>query len=189
MIRIKNLIGVLGIAALIAGLPGVGMCEPAATPAVGNRMPAMHLAPPASPQDCNYLGVEAGRPFQLSDAAAQLILVEIIGVYCPLCHQQRPHINRLYHRIQQDARLARKVKLIGIAVGATPMEAAYLVKEARIPYPVIADEAFDVHKRLGEPRTPFNILTTGDGEVLWSHLGIIEDMNALYTLLESLAGP
>jgi hypothetical protein len=41
---------------------------------------------------------------------------------------------------------------------------------------------------LGEPRTPFNIVTTREGKVLWTHLGIIEDMNAFYATLKSLAG-
>ncbi len=79
------------------------------------------------------------------------------------------------------------MKFIGIAAGATPMEVAYLIKEAQIPYPVIQDETFDLHKRLGEPRTPFNIVTNRAGNVLWTHLGIIEDMNALFVTLETLA--
>lgn len=151
-------------------------------------MPAMRLTAPASQKDCDYLGVAAQKPFQLADVNSDLILVEIIGVYCPQCHKQRPHINRLYHRIQKDAALSKKVKVMGIAVGATAMEADYLVRESHIPYPVITDLAFDVHKRLGEPRTPFNILATRDGHVLWTHLGIIEDMNAFYATLKSLAG-
>jgi ribosomal protein S16 len=140
------------------------------------------------PKRLRLPGVETQRPFQLADVHSDLVMIEILGVYCPQCHKQRPHINRLYHRIQKDAALSKKVKLVGIAVGATAMEAAYLVKESHIPYPVITDLSFDVHKRLGEPRTPFNILTTRDGKVLWTHLGVIEDMNAFYTTLRSMAG-
>jgi hypothetical protein len=68
------------------------------------------------------------------------------------------------------------------------MEAAYLVRDTRIPYPIITDESFVVHKQLGEPRTPFNLVTTREGAVLWDHLGIIKDMDAFYTTLKSLAG-
>lgn len=179
---------ILGIIAVITGWHGAGLCDSAATPRKGSRMPAIRLTAPASQSDCDYLGVAAQKPFQLADVNSDLIMVEIIGIYCPQCHKQRPHINRLFHRIQKDAMLAEKVKFMGIAVGATAMEAAYLVKDAHIPYPVITDLSFDVHKRLGEPRTPFNILTTGDGTVLWTHLGIIKDMNAFYATLKSLAG-
>jgi ribosomal protein S16 len=188
MMRKRQLMGVLGIVAVIAGWHGVGLCDPAAVPRKGSLMPAMNFTAPASQKDCDYLGVETQRPFQLADVHSDLVMIEILGVYCPQCHKQRPHINRLYHRIQKDAALSKKVKLVGIAVGATAMEAAYLVKESHIPYPVITDLSFDVHKRLGEPRTPFNILTTRDGKVLWTHLGVIEDMNTFYTTLRSMAG-
>jgi peroxiredoxin len=186
--RKKRLIWFLGVVAVVTGWHGVGLCESVVTPHKGVRMPSMHLTAPASQQACDYLGVEAQHPFQLADVRSDLILIEIIGVYCPQCHKQRPHINRLYHRIQKDGALSQKVKFMGIAVGATAMEAAYLVKKSHIPYPIITDSAFDVHKQLGEPRTPFNILTTRDGNVLWTHLGIIENMNAFYATLKSLAG-
>ncbi len=188
MMRKRQLIWVLGIIAVTAGWHGTGLCDSVAPPKKGSMMPAIQLTAPVSQSDCDYLGVEAQKPFPLADVKSDLIMMEIIGVYCPQCHKQRPHINRLFHRIQKDAALARKVKFMGIAVGATAMEAAYLVKDTRIPYPVITDRGFDVHKRLGEPRTPFNILATRDGSVLWTHLGPIEDMNAFYATLKSLAG-
>lgn len=184
----RQLILVFGIVAVIAGWRGVGAGQGAATPQKGARMPALQFNAPASSKDCTYLGVAAGKPFGLADVNADLIMVEIIGVYCPQCHMQRPDINRLYHRIQKDATLAGRVKFLGIAVGATPMEAAYLVKDARIPYPIITDGSFEIHQQLGEPRTPFNLVVAKDGNILWTHLGIIEDMNAFHDTLKSLAG-
>jgi hypothetical protein len=188
MMRTRRFIWVLCIVAGIAGWRGVGVCGSVATPQKGSLMPTMTLNAPASQKECDYLGIAPQQPFQLADVNAELIMLEIIGVYCPQCHKQRPYINRLYHRIQKDAAMAKKVKFVGIAVGATPMEVAYLVKESRIPYPIVADGTFDAHKRLGEPRTPFNIVATKEGKVLWTHLGIIEDMNAFRSTLKSLAG-
>jgi hypothetical protein len=178
----------LGIVAVIAAWSAAGLCSATATPRKGTSMPALRLNAPATQKDCEYLGVEAGKPFGLADVHADLLVLEIIGVYCPQCHRQRPHINRLFHRVQKDAGLAQKVKFIGIAVGASAMEAAYLVRDAHIPYPVITDESFVVHQQLGEPRTPFNLVTTTEGTVLWDHLGIITDMDAFYTTLKTLAG-
>jgi len=188
MMRIRQLIWILGIVAGMAGWCGLGICDSAATPRKGSRMPSMSLNAPESQKDCDYLGVAANQPFVLADVNSDLIMVEIIGVYCPQCHKQRPPINRLYHRIQKDAALSKKVKFMGIAVGATPMEVAYLVKDSHIPYPIITDPTFDVHKLLSEPRTPFNIVTTKDGKILWTQLGIIDDMNVFYATLKSLAG-
>lgn len=189
MIRAGRRIWVLGLVVIIVGWHGMGVCGSTAAPQKGSRMPSLSLDAPTSQKDCDYLGIAAGNPFQLADVNSDLILMEIISVYCPQCHKQRPHINRLYHRIQKDAALAKKVKFLGIAAGAAPLEAAYLIKESRIPYPIIIDTSFAVHKQLGEPRTPYNIVTTRDGNVLWAHLGIIEDMNAFYATLKSLAGP
>lgn len=153
----------------------------------GARLPEMLMDAPPGKMDCRYLGIKEKGPFKLADLAADLVMLEIIGVYCPQCHKQRPHINRLFHRIKKDTGLASKLKFMGIAVGATPMEVAYLVKEFHVPYPVVSDEKFTIHKKLGEPRTPLNIVAKKDGTVLWSHLGIIEDMNRFHAELEKLA--
>jgi len=156
-------------------------------PQKGSQLPALHLEVPATPKDRSYLGLPETKQFELADVEADLIMLEVIGVYCPQCHKQRPHINRLFHRVQKEAGLAEKIKFIGIAAGATPMEVAYLVKETNIPYPILTDEQFAVHQLLGNPRTPFNMVVTRQGRVIWAHLGIIEDMNAFLATLKQLA--
>jgi hypothetical protein len=188
MLQPRRLIWMLGILAAMAGWTGIGLCGTATPPRKGGAMPLLRLNAPATQKDCDYLGVAAGQSFGLADVNADVLVLEIIGVYCPQCHQQRPRINRLYHRVQKETRLAAKVKFLGIAVGASAMEAAYLVRDTRIPYPIITDESFVVHKQLGEPRTPFNLVATRQGQVVWDHLGIIKDMDAFYATLKSLAG-
>jgi hypothetical protein len=133
MMRTRRFIWVLGFVAVFSGWHIMGHCGSTALPQKGSRMPSLDLNAPASQKECDYLGVEAQKPFQLADVNSDLILLEIIGVYCPQCHKQRPHINRLYHRIQKDAAFSKRLKFMGIAVGATPMEAAYLVKSPRSP--------------------------------------------------------
>jgi hypothetical protein len=170
----------------IAGFSIIGFCGDA-PPRKGFQLPALRLNAPAVQTDCDYLGIPAQKQFELTDVKADLIMLEVIGVYCPQCHKQRPHINRLFHRIQKDSHLANKIKFIGIAAGATPMEVAYLVKEAHVPYPIVSDEQFAAHQLLGNPRTPYNMVVTKQGRVLWAHLGIIEDMNAFLATLKKLA--
>jgi hypothetical protein len=188
MMRTRRLVWMIGIVAAMAGWGVAGLCDATAAPRKGMSLPSLRLNAPATQKDCDYLGVAAGKPFGVADVNADLLVLEIIGVYCPQCHQQRPHINRLFHRVQKDTGLAGKVKFLGVAVGASAMEAAYLVRDTRIPYPIITDESFVVHKQLGEPRTPFNLVITREGTVLWDHLGIIKDMEAFYATLKSLAG-
>jgi len=184
----KTGVWLIGFVLGMIGWTGIASGQSAGLPVKGATLPGLVLKAPAAPEACAYLNIAAGKPFSLADVGADLILVEIIGVYCPQCHKQRPQINRLFHRVQQTPNLAEKIKFLGIAVGASPMEAAYLVKDTHIPYPVIADESFVVHKQLGEPRTPFNLVTTRQGQVLWVHLGIIKDMKAFFDTLRSLAG-
>ncbi len=177
---------VLCTVSLIAGLSASGFCGDT-PPRKGSQLPALRLNTPTDQKDRNYLCIPEQKQFELADVKADLIMLEVIGVYCPQCHKQRPHINRLFHRLQKDAHLANKIKFIGIAAGATPMEVAYLVKEAQIPYPIVNDEQFTTHQLLGNPRTPFNLVVTKQGRVLWAHLGIIEDMNAFLATLKKLA--
>ena len=113
-------------------------------------------------------------------------MVEIVGVYCPQCHIQFPRFNALYHRIMKQPELKEKVKVFAVAVGANPTEIAYLKKEFRIPYPVLQDPKFAIHKLLGEPRTPFTMLVARNKEVLFAHMGTMEDMDKLFLKIKSL---
>ncbi|MBU1697395.1 MAG: redoxin domain-containing protein, partial [Proteobacteria bacterium] len=133
-------------------------------------------------------GIDEKGQFSIKDVDAELIVLEIMGVYCSLCHKQRPHINRLFHRVNKNADLSKKVKFLGIAAGATPMEVAYYVKQSKVPYPVLPDEKFVIHKKLDQPRTPYNMVVTKDGQILYAHLGVIEDMDIFFATLKEMAG-
>jgi len=165
-------IGVLNLnsALTLAGAP----------PAVGTDLPEFQLETPKSEEERAYLDLEANPSFSINQLKGELVLIEIIGVYCPRCHRQHPLFNKLFYRIKKNTEMHNKIKMIGIAVGANPIEVAYLKKEYRIPYPVIVDPNFEVHKLLGEPRTPFTMLVTKEKKVVFAHLGIIEDIDSLF---------
>jgi hypothetical protein len=146
-------------------------------PKTGSTLPPIRLEAPAGKQEIRYLGIGPGKTFTLAKVESQFVLIEIIGVYCPECHTQAPFFNQLFQRIQKDAAMAKKLKMMAIAVGATPMEVDYLKKEHQISFPIIEDQHFVIHKLLGEPRTPFTLLVAKDRKVLFSHLGVIQDLN------------
>lgn len=156
-------------------------------PKQGENLPDMTLTAPASKKDSAYLGIGEKSRFSIKDVDAELIVLEILGVYCPLCHKQRPLINRLFHRVSKNADLSRKIKFLGISVGATPLEVAYYAEQSKVPYPILQDETFIIHKILDQPRTPYNMVVTKEGQILYSHLGVIEDMDAFFTMLKNLA--
>ncbi|MBA4394118.1 MAG: TlpA family protein disulfide reductase, partial [Desulfobacca sp.] len=123
-------------------------------PTMGSTLPPLLWEPPAAREESKYLGISHGEKFSLAQVNSRFVLIEIIGVYCPVCHTQAPLFNQLFRRIQKDVALAKKVKMLAIAVGATPMEVSYLKKEFRISFPIIKDPTFTNHKILGEPKTP-----------------------------------
>ena len=182
--RITSLVGlaamsILAFASLFAPVECAGL------PQKDSKLPAFQLPAPASENDQQYLGVKPPA-FQPEDVSCQVLLVEILGVYCPLCYQQAPLFNKLYGRIQKK-NLGDKVKMLGVAIGATTTEVEHLRTSGSYEYPIVRDENFSVHKLLGEPRTPFTMLVGKDGTVLHTHLGVIEDIDAFFQLIQDLA--
>jgi hypothetical protein len=158
----------------------------ASVPSSGSRLPEFTLEAPASAEDRAYLGVGATEPFSIDQINCDLALIEIVGVYCPLCHIQMPLYNKLFYRIKKNADLYSRVKMVAVVVGATPIENSYFKKKHRIPYPVIKDAEFKIHKLLGEPRTPFIMLVSKDMKIVFTHKGIIKDMDKFLIKIRGL---
>ncbi|MFZ7124725.1 MAG: TlpA family protein disulfide reductase [Desulfobacterales bacterium] len=169
-----------GFAVLACVLPAWS----AELPAKGDTLPAFSLPAPASSGDLEYLGV-SGTTLTLADVSGDLVLLEILGVYCPVCREQAPLFNALQKRLERRE-LKGRVKMLGIAAGATDIEVEMIRKEWRIRHPVLVDQKFEVHKLLGEPKTPFTMLIDRQGRVLYTHHGLIQDMDAFYQQIKSL---
>jgi hypothetical protein len=168
----------IGIAALVlTATAGLAAAEAGRLPQKGSVLPALSIASPSSAEDRTYLGIGNAPTFGIEQIAAEIVVLEIIGVYCPQCHVQLPLFNKLFFRIQKDSQLAAKTKFAAIAVGANANEVAYLKDQFKIPYPVLVDPQFIIHKQLAEPRTPFTMLITGNQKVAYAHLGIIADID------------
>ncbi len=155
-------------------------------PVAGSYLPEFQLEAPLSEKERAYLGVGGAETFLISQLNCELLLIEIVGVYCPQCHIQMPFFNKLFYRIKKDGDIYKKTKMLAIAVGANPIELAYFKKEKRIPYPVIKDPEFEIHKLLGEPRTPFIMLVSRDKKVVFAHLGIIKDIDDFFLQIRKL---
>ena len=113
------------------------------------------------------------------------MLLEVIGVYCPVCYRQAPIFNNLYNRIEKSS-LKGKVKMLALAAGGNPMEIQSLNEQKQYSFPIAPDPSFEVHKLLGEPRTPFTLLLSPEGKVLYAHMGIIEDLDAFWKTITEL---
>ena len=155
-------------------------------PQNGTYFPELSIQSPESDADRDYLGIGNSQTFALRELHCSLTLVEILGVYCPQCHAQAPLFNKLFSKIQGDEVLSKKIKMLGLAIGATPFEIEYLRNQFEISFPVLSDPKFEIHKMLGEPRTPLTLIVSSDGRICFAHLGVIKDIETLFLDLKDL---
>ena len=157
----------------------------AAPPATGDTMPELILPAPLDPAGQEMLGVTGQSTFALADLKADLVFLEVIGVYCPQCVKQSPGFKTLFNRLNRGKTKGR-VAMLGLAAGGTDAEVRQLLGTGQYLFPVVSDPDYVAHKVLGEPLTPYTIVCKPDGSVVYHHLGVVEDIDALYQLIRNL---
>ncbi|MEF3698377.1 TlpA family protein disulfide reductase [Desulfolutivibrio sp.] len=153
-------------------------------PGAGDTLPTFSLPSPGAAEDRAALGLGDAATFGVADVDAQCVIFEVIGVYCVECHKQAPIFSRLHARLAKDGNLAGRVKMLAMAAGATDKEVDYLRKKGAYPFVVVNDPDFVAHKILGEPKTPFTMVVTREGKVVFAHLGVIADTGPMYREIE-----
>lgn len=172
------------IALCLVFLFGAGPA-PAAPPATGDTMPELILPVPQDPAGQEMLGVTGQSTFALADLKADLIFLEVIGVYCPQCVKQSPGFKTLFNRLNRGKTKGR-VAMVGLAAGGTEAEVRQLLGTGQYLFPVVSDPDYVAHKVLGEPLTPYTIVSKPDGTVVYHHLGVVEDIDGLYQQLRNM---
>lgn len=149
-------------------------------PGPGRKLVPLTLPAPLDPAGRKGLGLkDSAADFTLSDLKYELVLMEVIGVYCPQCFKQAPDFNKLYERLNKG-KMKGRVAMFALAAGGTDPEIEQLVSSGQYIFPVVSDMKFEAHKLLGEPKTPFIIICRPDSTILYTHLGVITDIDGFY---------
>jgi thiol-disulfide isomerase/thioredoxin len=161
-------------------------------PLRGDMLPELVLPVPQDVAQKAYLGLTSNDIFQIPRIKASVLIIQILSMYCPHCQREAPRINTFYHKIENDAALHGKVKIIGIGVGNSAFEIDFFRKKYGVPFPLFPDPDFVFHKKIGEVRTPyfFGVHLTGPeaGRVFYSQLGGPDDALAFLEKLLQSAG-
>ena len=162
-------------------------------PAVGGRLPDLVLPVPQDQAEKAYLGLKTGETFRIPQIAADVVIVEIFSMYCPHCQKEAPRINELYDLVSKQANRRSRIKMIGIGAGNSEFETKVFKDQYQVPFPLLPDVDFTIHKLVGEVRTPYfiavEIRSDGWNRVLYSRVGGIEDpQKFLDFLLKEVSG-
>jgi len=164
-----------------------------AQPKAGDRLFDFTLPVPPESADRDYLGLSRwGKTFKIADIKANLVLIEILSMYCPFCQKDAPIVNQLYEAIEKDPAAREKIKIIGIGSGNSAYEVEVFRKRYNVPFPIFPDPDYEIHKKCGEVRTPYFIAARlnpdGTQEVTYAHLGSFGDVTAFLGALKKQAG-
>ncbi len=132
--------------------------------AIGSQLPEITLATPEEPSLRHYLGLEKQEKFSLGEIKSEILIIEIFSMYCPHCQKDAPAINELYELIEEDKKLAKRVKLIGIGAGNSTFEVGVFKDKYKVPFPLFADDDLSIHRKIGSVRTPYFIGICNQGK-------------------------
>lgn len=165
--------------------------QAAGAPEVGATFPSVAIPAPESRDHRNYLGLTRGDSFTLSQVKADIVIVEVLSMYCPYCQAEAPEVNKLYRLVEENPKLKGKVKILGIAAGNTVLERNIFRDKFDVLFPVVHDGDFVLHKALGEVRTPYFVgVRNSDGQarVFLSSPGAFDDPTDFLDMVLEKAG-
>lgn len=177
---------ILAVLGMGMGCAGRGFAE-SGIPGVGQVFPPIALEVPKDPAMRTYLGIGDAQTFTVDQVDADIVVVEIFSMYCPHCQREAPTVNAFYELAQKKNRPGKILKILGIGAGNSPFEVDVFAKKYSVPFPLIPDGDYSVHKTLGQVRTPHFIAVKrgadGSHKVVYSQAGSFGSPEAFYRLL------
>ena len=159
----------------------------------GDVLPHLPVYPAEDPVRWRYLGLPPDQKVvPLADAQADLLVMELLNIYCFACQSQALAFNHVFELIEKKPELKERIKIVGFAVGNTEEEAEDFRKEYGLKFPVIADVDRHAPQLLGpDLLPPFSLYIRRDGagkltKVVATQVGVVEDSQVLFDRLIEL---
>lgn len=174
MKRVLRILAVLLVAGMLFAVPAKA----------GSGLPDFRMPVTFSAEHAEYLGLsDSVSLFRFSDVKAEFILINVFNLYCGPCQRDAPDLNEMYEKIAAMG-LEGRIKFLGLAAGNSVLEAESWRTQFHVPFPLIPDQDYVMHKGLGDVSTPYFILArvVGPGrlEVLFSREGAFDDKDAFF---------
>jgi thiol-disulfide isomerase/thioredoxin len=184
-----NQLAAVAIFAIVFNAQSIGANS---TPRKGGTLPTINLDVPKDPAHRSYLGFSGEGQFDILQIKAEVVIIQIFNMYCPLCQREASRVNELYENIEKDPNTRGKFKLIGIGAGNSQFEVGIYMKTYEVPFPLFPDGDFSIHQSLGEVRTPYfigvKINDDGSHKIFYSRVGGFEKAEEFLQLMIELSG-
>ena len=153
----------------------------------GDVLPVIELPVPQDGRLQEYLGVSGAGLFSVNQIKADIVIIKLFSVYCPLCHKDAPKMNQLYAKIESNAELKGRLKLIAIGAANSIQQVAQFREEYDLKFPVFADGDASIHRQLGSVKFPYYMAVKLDSghnaRIFYARLGQIEDTDPFLKLI------
>jgi peroxiredoxin len=125
-------------------------------PAENSKAPdlSFRLPVPDSADHRAYLGLDHSRTFTLDQIKADIVILQVFSMYCPICQREAAKVNGMYEQVAADPEMGQRIRFIGIGAGNSAFEVGFYKKTYQVPFPLFADGDFVIHKQLKEVGTP-----------------------------------
>jgi len=184
----KNKVMVLScVLALVFFLGAVSLAGAAEKePVVGQSVGIAKFKAPITEDGAKYLGLAKAGDFTLADVKAPFVMVEQFNNTCPHCMAQAPVMNALYSKVQADAQLKDKLKIIGTGQGNEAAQLKMWQAFHKVPFPLVPDPDSSFGKALNFTPYPVTVVLDKTGKIVFAHVGAFENADEVFAKLKAI---
>ena len=131
-----------------------------------------------SDESGKYLRIEKKEKFSWQEISSKLIIMEFFSVFCTKCYKNVPIHNKLFKIINNDKKLDKDIKMLGVGLMSTPEQVDVFQKKFNVQYPLFADINNKITMKTNINAFPQTVVIDKNGKVIMSHPGVMKDLDS-----------